>query len=257
MKHLTEESVYRTSKRKLSWFAGNFPDLCLYGKFIGITLRSARMAKRGLYDSAAWSDSSCKVLRALESVGVDVTVEGMDILGRLNSACVFIGNHMSTLETLILPGIIQPFMEVTFVVKEGLVRYPVFKHVMRSRDPVLVGRTNPREDLKAVLEGGTEKLKSGSSMIIFPQTTRSTSLDPEQFNTIGVKLARRAQVPVVPFALKTDAWGIGKIVKEFGKVDPSKRVWFAFGEPIMISGSGREEHKFIMEYIMGKLLDWS
>ena len=215
------------------------------------------MAKRGLYDSAAWSDSSCKVLRALESVGVDVTVEGMDILGRLNSACVFIGNHMSTLETLILPGIIQPFMEVTFVVKEGLVRYPVFKHVMRSRDPVLVGRTNPREDLKAVLEGGTEKLKSGSSMIIFPQTTRSTSLDPEQFNTIGVKLARRAQVPVVPFALKTDAWGIGKIVKEFGKVDPSKRVWFAFGEPIMISGSGREEHKFIMEYIMGKLLDWS
>ena len=188
---------------------------------------------------------------------MDVTVEGLDILRKLDSPCVFIGNHMSTLETMVLPGIIQSFLEVTFVVKESLVQYPVFKHVMRSRDPVLVGRVNPREDLRTVLEGGQEKLRGGTSMIIFPQTTRSLGLDLEQFNTIGIKLARRAQVPVVPVALKTDAWGIGRIVKEFGRIDLSKRVRFAFGEPVTISGSGKEEHESVIEYISGKLKEWS
>ncbi len=257
MKYLVPGDIYRTPERKISWLARLFPNLVMYSTYLGIVFRSTRMAKRGLYDSAAWADSSLEVLQALESVGVDVTVEGLDILRKLGSSCVFIGNHMSTLETMVLPGIIQPFLEVTFVVKESLVQYPVFKHVMTTRDPILVGRVNPRDDLKAVLEGGKEKLRSGSSMIIFPQTTRSQSLDPEQFNTIGVKLARRAQVPAVPVAMKTDAWGIGKIVKEFGRIDPSKRVRFAFGEPLTVSGSGREEHESIIEFISGKLKEWS
>jgi len=253
---LTNKSEYRTPKLKPSWFARNFPDLALYIKFVGITLRSSRMARHGLYDSAAWSDSSHDVLRALESVGVDVTVEGLDVLRALETPCVFIANHMSTLETLVLPCIIQPFLEVTFVVKEDLLEYPVFKHVMRSRDPVVVGRVNPREDLRAVLEGGEKRLGIGSSMIIFPQTTRSRTMDQEQFNTIGVKLARRAGVPIVPIALKTDAWGIGKIVKEFGRIDPSIRVRFAFSKPMSVAGSGREEHEFIVDFITGKLKEW-
>lgn len=257
MKHLVSGDIYRTPQRKISGLARIFPNLVMYSAFLGIIFRSSSKAKKGLYDSKAWADSSLRVLQALESVGVDITVEGLDILRKLDSPCVFIGNHMSTLETMVLPGIIQSFLEVTFVVKESLVQYPVFKHVMRSRDPVLVGRVNPREDLKAVLEGGKEKLRGGISMIIFPQTTRSLGLDLEQFNTIGVKLARRAQVPVVPVALKTDAWGIGRIVKEFGRIDLSKRVRFAFGEPVTISGSGREEHESVIEYISGKLKEWS
>jgi len=37
----------------------------------------------------------------------------------LPSACVFIGNHMSILETFVLPCLIQPHRDVTFVVKES------------------------------------------------------------------------------------------------------------------------------------------
>ena len=231
--------------------------MSFYSRFISIAVRAARQAKRGSYCSADWARDSLAVLERLESVGLDVTVEGIDILRRMSSPCVFVANHMSTLETMILPGIVQPLMEVTFVVKESLVKYPFFRHVMGSRDPILVGRVNPREDLRAVLEKGSEKIRGGSSIIIFPQTTRSAGLDPEAFNSIGVKLAKRARAPLVPIALKTDAWKQGWFVKEFGRVDPARRVWFSFGEPMTIRGGGRKQHEKVVEYITGKLNEWS
>ena len=163
---------------------------------------------------------------------------------------------MSTLETMVLPCIISQFKDSTFVVKQSLVDYPVFKHIMRARNPITVGRTNPRDDLKAVFEGGEERLKAGISIVIFPQTTRTEVFDPAQFNTIGIKLAKKANVPVVPIALKTDAWGNGKYLKDYGKVDVSKKVWFAFGKPLTITGRGDAEHQQIIDFISGKLKEW-
>jgi 1-acyl-sn-glycerol-3-phosphate acyltransferase len=145
---------------------------------------------------------------------------------------------------------------VTFIVKRSLLEYPVFRHVMRARDPIAVDRVNPREDLKAVLEGGCERLQKGISIIVFPQTTRSETFDPEQFNSIGVKLAKRAQVPVVPIALCTHAWGNGKVIKELGKIDPGKTVHYQFGEPFRIQGRGNAEHEAIVAFITEKLADW-
>ncbi|OUC07563.1 glycerol acyltransferase, partial [Litorilinea aerophila] len=77
-----------------------------------------------------------------------------------------------------------------------------------------------------------------------------------QFNSIGIKLARKAQVPVVPVALKTDAWGIGRIIKEIGRIDPSRPVRFAFGEPLTIQGRGNAQQEAIVEFIGSKLREW-
>jgi 1-acyl-sn-glycerol-3-phosphate acyltransferase len=164
---------------------------------------------------------------------------------------------MSALETFVLPCIIQPLKDTTFVVKESLIDYPVFGPVMRSRNPVVVGRTNPREDLKAVLNGGTEILSSGRSIVIFPQTTRAPVFNPSEFNTIGVKLAKKADVPVVPIALKTDAWGNGRRLKDFGRIDPSKKVYFSFGKPMRVKNRGVEEHNAIIAYIEEHLKKWN
>jgi 1-acyl-sn-glycerol-3-phosphate acyltransferase len=106
------------------------------------------------------------------------------------------------------------------------------------------------------LEEGTSLLGRGRSIIVFPQTTRTVRFDPEQFNTIGIKLARRAGVPVIPLALQTDAWGIGRLVKEFGRIDPQKTVHMAFGAPLAISSRGAEEHAQIVEFIQRHLQAW-
>jgi 1-acyl-sn-glycerol-3-phosphate acyltransferase len=221
-----------------------------------IVIQGSAQAKRGRYSTPEWCDGSFATLRALEAVGVKFDISGTNFFKAVEGPCVFIANHMSTLETFILPTIIAPFKDATFVVKQSLVDYPIFKHIMRARNPITVGRTNPREDLKAVLEGGAERLKAGMSIIIFPQTTRTWVFDPDQFNTIGIKLAKKAGVPVVPIALRTNAWGNGKFLKDYGRIDPSKMVHFAFGKPLAIKDRGAEEHQEVIDFISGKLKEW-
>jgi len=251
------DNAYRTPPRSLSLVAKTLPSFLFYYRAFMIVWRGSALAKRGRYKTPEWCGSSLDTLRALEEVGVVVEITGTDRFSALDGPCVFIGNHMSTLETFVLPTIIAPIKDVTFVVKQSLVEYPVFKHIMRTRDPITVGRSNARDDLKAVLEGGAERLKAGRSIIIFPQTTRTPIFDPASFNTIGIKLAKKAGVPVVPIALKTDAWGNGKWLKDYGRINPARKVHFAFGDPLFIKDRGTEEHEAVIRFISGKLEDWS
>ena len=250
------ETGYRTAPGKAAPFSQAFPVLAFYSRFIFIVWKASAKAKRGLYGDAAWSRSSLDTLAALERTGMGFSVSGVEHIANLTTPCVIIGNHMSVMEAVILPGIIQPLRNVTFVIKKSLVDYPVFKHVMRSRNPIVVGRDNPRQDLKAVMDGGRKRLEQGVSIIVFPQTTRTLDFDPQRFNTIGVKLAQKAGVPVIPLALLTDAWANGRIVKEFGRIDPAKNVRFAFGPPVWVGKRAAEAHKAVIDFIGSHLRRW-
>jgi 1-acyl-sn-glycerol-3-phosphate acyltransferase len=211
---------------------------------------------RKQYGDLEWCRSSYETFQALRNLGASVEVSGMEHLRSVNGPVVLIGNHMSTLETFALPFMVCPHRAVTFVVKRSLVDYPVFKHIMRARNPVVVGRESPKEDLRVMMEEGGRRLRAGSSVIVFPQTTRSAVFDPSQFNSIGVKLAKKEGVPVIPIALKTDAWGTGTLIKDFGRIDPSRPVHFAFGPPMQISGNGAEQQAAIVAFIQSHLSRW-
>lgn len=251
-----DDNMYRTVPETVSFFARIFPELAFYSRFIAIIFRGSAKAKRSQYSDAHWCQSSYQILGALESVGCHFKITGLEYLKQLETPCVVIGNHMSVLETGILPTLVQPFRKVTFIIKDSLMDYPVFKHIMRSRNPIVVGRVNPRQDFKAVMEGGMDRLKKGISIIVFPQTTRTRFFEPANFNSIGVKLAQRAKVPIVPLALLTDAWGNGKYLKDFGKINPARNIHFAFGKPMWVQGRGADEHQKIIEFISGKLHEW-
>jgi 1-acyl-sn-glycerol-3-phosphate acyltransferase len=248
--------AYHSEPTVVPWLGKHFPSLCFYQKFIANVLRSSRMARRDQYGDQEWTVSSFKVLKDLESLGVPAEITGLEHVRQLDSPCVFVGNHMSTLETMVLPAIIQPIRDVTFVVKQSLLDYPVFKHIAATRDPIAVTRDNPREDLKAVINGGVARLARGISVVVFPQTTRSATFDSKKFNTIGIKLAVKAKVPIIPVALQTNAWGNGKWIKDFGPVNPSKPIRFAFGDPIHIDGRGSNQHKEVIHFINTKLQQW-
>jgi len=250
------DDIYQTTPETISWLSRTFPSLVFYARWIANVYRSSAQAKRSQYGDQEWVDSSLEVLRSLERVGVQIEVRGLRHLQQLDSPCVIVGNHMSALETAILPGLVQPLQRVTFVVKSSLLDYPFFKHVMRSRDPIAVSQTDPRRDLKSMLEGGLKRLEQGISIVIFPQGQRTTTFDPTDFNKIGIKLAKRAGVPIIPLALQTDAWGIGSIISDFGKIDPTKKVYFTFGEPIEVTGRGTDQHEAILQFIAQNLKSW-
>jgi 1-acyl-sn-glycerol-3-phosphate acyltransferase len=103
---------------------------------------------------------------------------------------------------------------------------------------------------------GQQKLKEGTSVIIFPQHTRRNDFRPEEFNSLGVKLAQKAGVKVVPMAIKTDFWENGKIIKDLGINRRTIPVFIKFGEPITVKGSGKEEHQFIVDFIQQNANEW-
>ncbi len=250
------DSTYRSDHRKVTAFDRNFTTFSFYLRFLSVVFKASAAAKRRAYGDPQWRRSSVEVLHALERVGVRFEISGLEYLERLETPCVVVANHMSVLETAILPMLVLPYKKVTFIVKDSLMQYPVFKHILRSRHPIVVGRANARQDLKTVIEQGTDRLSKGISVIVFPQTTRTRNFDPRKFNSIGVKLAHRAGVPVVPLALLTDAWGTGKFIKEFGKIHVSRKVYFAFGHPLRVEGRGTGAHRDIINFIGRNLHQW-
>ncbi|TAL63299.1 MAG: 1-acyl-sn-glycerol-3-phosphate acyltransferase [Bacteroidetes bacterium] len=225
-------------------------------KYATVVLRTRSEAIKKVYDTKAWADSSFEIFRVIEKTGGKFHITGMENITNSDGPVIFISNHMSTLETMIFPGLIAPLREVTFVVKESLVKHPLFGDVMRSRNPIVVGRTDPRKDFEAVMDGGVELLSKGISIVIFPQSTRSLEFKPEEFNSLGVKLARKAGVDIVPVAIKTDFWGNGKLMKEFGALDHTKPIHIRFGEPFRVAGNGKEENQRIIDFIQSALKEW-
>ena len=256
MEHLTENNEYQTPAGTPAMISRLCPSLAFHFRMLDIYRQGWWWAVRGVYDGEKWVHGSLRVIRALESVGVRFDIENLGLPDRLGGPVIFIANHMSTLETFVLPGLIHPGKKIVFIVKESLLTFPFFGRVMSARNPIAVGRKNPREDLRLVLEEGAVRLSAGRSIVVFPQTTRSSTFIPEQFNSIGIKLAKRADVPVVPIALKTDAWGPGSLLKDFGPIRPERKVRIAFGEPIRIEDGGREQHEQVIRFIQSKLEKW-
>ena len=251
---LKGKSEYQTDRNIIK--SGFWGRRLFYPRLINVVYGSNMMTRKLLYNRYNWVASSWYTIKAMEKAGLDIHFEGLDNLHKFDGPAVFVGNHMSTLETLALPTFIQPVKSVVYVIKEELTRYPLFGPVAKARHPILVGRENPREDLQIVLKEGSKNLQKGRSVIIFPQKTRSKFFDASNFNSLGIKLAKRNDAHVVPLALLTDAWTNGKIVKEFGPLDPSKKVHFAFGEPFKVETNGAKENQTVIDFIQTKLREW-
>jgi len=222
-------------------------------RFIGVVLRYWHIARKYL-DHATWSRASRDVIQIVEDCGGRFHITGLENVRKVDGPAVFVGNHMSTLETLAPIGIVYPCKKAVYVIKEQLQTVPFFgAYVKRC---IGVTRKSPAEDLKQVLTRGADAIAHGLSVIIFPQATRSVEFIPDKFNSLGVKLAKRAGVPVIPMAVKTDFWGNGALIKDFGPLSIDKKIHFEFGEPIEIKGQGREEHERIMEFIQTRLAQW-
>jgi 1-acyl-sn-glycerol-3-phosphate acyltransferase len=225
-------------------------------RYISIILRARKVALEGKFDKENWASTSNDIFRLIEECGGRFNITGLDNLHNCNEPVVFVSNHMSTLETMIFPGIIAPVMDVTFIVKDSLVEHKYFGPIMKARKPIIVGRTNSREDFKKVMTDGLELLAKGISIVIFPQSTRKDEFIASEFNSLGVKLAKKANVKVIPIAIKTDFWGHGKFLKDLGPIHRSKPIYMDFGKPMEISGSGKVEHEKIIEFISSCLTKW-
>jgi 1-acyl-sn-glycerol-3-phosphate acyltransferase len=226
-----------------------------YFSYLSVLFRLWIKARKDRLSYSDYSRLSHEILHGVETHRGKIELEGLDHILASDQNFVIIGNHVSSLEAQSLAGILNT-RKIAFVMKESLLTTPIFGPIMRNTNPIPVTRKSPMEDLRSVMEKGSEYLAKGYSVIIFPQGTRCPVFDAAEFNKLGVRLALRAGVPCLPLALKTDYWGNGTHLKTFGPIDPKKTVHFAFGEPIIPKGKGRDAHEAVVSFISEKLKLW-
>ncbi len=241
---------------KPRFFSRHFTALSFYAGVFGVFYRAAHVVRTGRTETEVFAGASREMARVVQRIGGRIVVENLDVLRRVNGPCVVAANHMSSLETMALPGYIMSVVPMAFVAKKSLMSYPWLGEVLAASKPIIVGRDNPRDDLITMTRESKERLARGVSVVVFPQTTRTTEFSPDNFNSIGAKLAKRESVPLIPLALKTDLWGNGKRIKDLGKVRPELDVRFRFGEPLDAVADEKAAHKACVDFIGDSLREW-
>ncbi|OJD20334.1 hypothetical protein ACJ73_08331 [Blastomyces percursus] len=111
---------------------------------------------------------------------------------------VFITNHQTELDVLLLGTIFPPYCSVT--AKKSLSRVPVLGWFMTLSGTVFIDRANRETAVKA-FDGAAEQMqREKQSVLIFPEGTRSYSAEPVllPFKKGAFHLAVKAGVDIVP-----------------------------------------------------------
>jgi 1-acyl-sn-glycerol-3-phosphate acyltransferase len=223
---------------------------------VGIVTRCAIKNVLRKFDYEEWAHTCMASVSFAERLGGVVTFEGFEQRVADSGPVVYVSNHMSTLETMVFPTTLLAFGKLSIILKKSLTEIPFVGSAALHIGCIPVTRKNARDDLKTVLEVGSQRLAAGHSVLLFPQGTRQAVFDGRKFNSLGSKLAERAGVPVVPLAVKTDFLKTGKWIKDFGEVDPNKPIRFACGPVLPASLGARATHDRSVAFIAAKLKEW-
>lgn len=222
-----------------------------------IFVRGNIHAQRPTFMEREWAAFGLRILKLAEFMGGKAIIEGFEHIKDIGSPVVWVSNHVSSLETYLFPPILMSWPGLIIVLKEPLAHYPLFGAVVRAVDPIRVERKTAIEDLRKVLTDGTAGIAAGRSALIFPQGARFRQFDPATFNTLGTKLALRANVPLVPIAISTDFIRIGKLHRDAtATIRPSSPIRVACGPAIPCSLGQAEMQRQSVDFIVSKLAEW-
>jgi len=124
--------------------------------------------------------------------GARVRCEGRERL-KDGQNYIFMANHVSNLDPLAL---ISCLPRIAGLTKHTLFRIPILGRAMLLTGfmPVVRGTSQAA----AAAEAGVKALRSGRSLFVFPEGTRSVTGEMGTFRRGGFVMALRAGVPVVP-----------------------------------------------------------
>lgn len=177
------------------------------------------------------------------ALAMNVTIKGKENIP--NVPCCYIGNHTSILDIPILIDSVGKCMG--FVAKKEMVKAPVLGYWMSKYNCVPLDRGNAREAIK-VIKKGSENIKNGYSMAIFPEGTRSKNGELMEFKKGSLKLATMAKAPIVPVTID-GAYRAFEIDRKFKPID----ITITFSEPIYTENLSREEEKSLMEKVRSEI----
>ncbi|MBX9879032.1 MAG: 1-acyl-sn-glycerol-3-phosphate acyltransferase [Candidatus Obscuribacterales bacterium] len=128
--------------------------------------------------------------------GWSVKFDGLSTI-EPNMSYVFVSNHQSLMDILVLYGIMRPFKWVS---KEEMFRVPVIGWTLTLNQYVRIRRGNG-SSTKEMLKSCRYWLSQKTSVMMFPEGTRSPDGEIQKFRYGAFKLAADADVPILPIVI--------------------------------------------------------
>ena len=159
-----------------------------------------------------------------------VTVTVKDGAGlRRDRPYIFAANHQSQFDIFAMQGYLD--FDFRWLAKKELFSVPIFGTAMRRVGYIPVDRSHSRAAVKS-LDEAAQRISDGTSVIIFPEGTRSPDGNLLPFKPGAMVLAIKAGVPVVPVAIL----GTHAVLSKGRLLARSGRVVIRIGEPVETSG---------------------
>ncbi len=162
----------------------------------------------------SWSRVNLWGLKVL--CGLSVRVEGTENIPE--ESCLVFAKHQSAWETLALISLIPG--PKSWVMKQELLYVPFFGWIMKAFQPIAIDRKSGRKAIDQIIEQGTDRLKQGKKVFIFPEGTRVAPGERKRYGIGGAMLAEKSGYPILPVAHNAGVfWRRRDIRKYPGVVD--------------------------------------
>lgn len=166
-----------------------------------------------------------------------------------DSAVLYVGNHRSYFD-IVLTYVRVP-RPTGYIAKKEMEKCPLLNIWMKNLHCLFLDRDNIKEGLKTIL-AGVEKVKSGISICIFPEGTRSRVPDTFlPFHEGSFKIAEKGNVPVIPMTIVNSA---AVFEDHFPKIKKNTVV-IEYGKPIYIKELDKDTRKNLGTYVSGIISD--
>ena len=130
--------------------------------------------------------------------GLHVQVVGLENIDASRSA-IYMSNHQSNFDIPVFFSALP--IQFRWLAKAELFKIPIFGQAMRRAGYISVDRSNTKSALVS-LKKAAQSIRNGTSVLIFPEGTRSEDALLLPLKTGGFILALDAGVPIVPMAVQ-------------------------------------------------------
>ncbi|WP_448382676.1 lysophospholipid acyltransferase family protein [Desulfosoma sp.] len=177
----------------------------------------------------------------LWAAGVTVDVMGRENLDR-HKPVVYAANHQSWFDIFAILGKLP--VQFRWLAKEELFRIPIMGHAMRLIGYVPIDRSDRKKAFQS-LEEASQRVREGTSVVIFPEGTRSRDGVIQPFKKGGIILAIKSGQPIVPVSLS----GSYKILPKGGRLVRPGRIRMTIGTPIETASMTIEDRDRVIHLV--------
>jgi 1-acyl-sn-glycerol-3-phosphate acyltransferase len=174
--------------------------------------------------------------------GTDVQVLGLDKIGP-DQTYIFAANHQSWFDIFAIYACIP--VQFRWLAKEELFHVPVLGPAMKACGAIPIDRGDRKKAFES-LNLAAAKVRTGASIVIFPEGTRSANGVLQRFKTGGFVLAIKSQQPIMPISIS----GSHRVLPKRGEwIIQRGTIFMTLGDPIPTAGLTNRDRETLISAV--------